>query len=144
MNDTLFYKLTPIMEEALRAGGIVKLRPCGYSMLPFIRPDFDEVLIGRPQLPLRCGEIYLFRRDDSSLVLHRLVRINADALSFRGDNQLHNENNVSQRQLLGQVISIRRGKRKIKSGSALFLLYRLIAFPLCVLRRIYYRLRRIK
>lgn len=143
MGDPTFYELSPIMREVLHAGGTVKLKPRGISMLPFIRPDIDEILLQRPTEPLHKGDIFLYQRPSGKLVLHRLVRMNRKKLVFRGDNQIHGEHDITQEQLIGVISIVRRGKKEIAADSVAFWFYRMVAFPCCLINRLIHRGERI-
>lgn len=142
MSSPTLFELTPVMQEVLEKGGTVKLRPCGASMLPFIREDMDEIVLGRPALPPKKRAIFLYQRANGNLVLHRLIKVCENRLVFRGDNQLRCETNVSEQQLIGQVVCVHRGNHMIRSDSLLFCWYARIAFPLCLLKRLLQKLRR--
>lgn len=143
MSDPTFYELSPIMQEILQAGGTVKLKPRGISMLPFIRPDMDEIILRYPSQRLRKGDIFLYRRSCGKLVLHRLIRMKGQKLVFRGDNQIHSECDITKEQLIGVISTVRRGEKEIAADSVAFWFYRMVAFPCCLINRLIHRGERI-
>ena len=63
------------IEELLDSGNAVQIKPQGYSMYPLIVPGRDEAVI-RKENPagLKRGDVVLYRRDRSILVIHRICR----------------------------------------------------------------------
>lgn len=64
------------LEQLLRDGNIIRIKPRGYSMYPLFIPGRDEALIQQvPVSSLRRNDVILYRRDQSILVLHRIAKI---------------------------------------------------------------------
>lgn len=139
MDRPTLYEITPLMEEVLQNGGSLHLQPMGYSMLPFIRPNKDEVILSPVSFPVQSGKIYFYRRNNGALVLHRCVKVFPDGNAFRGDNQIHTEYGIQSDQLIGEVTSVCRNYKNIFPGSFTYSFYRRIAFPCCATKKIYYR-----
>jgi len=101
------------IEQLLREGNIIKIKPQGYSMYPMIVPGRDEVII-EPVVNfslLKRGDVVLYRRDESILVLHRIWKIKSDGIYLVGDNQEKIEGPLRPEQIKGKLISfIRRGR----------------------------------
>ncbi len=102
--------------EAMRARGVVRLRVFGASMLPWIRPG-DLLHILRTDPDRVCpGEIILFARD-GGLFVHRVIRKDQrpgwPLLVTKGDALPRADAPVTDAELLGRVISIDRGDRRI-------------------------------
>ena len=58
----------------------------GSSMLPFLVPGRDSVLLARPGRRLRRGDMVLYRREGGGYVLHRIVACQRDgAFAMAGD-----------------------------------------------------------
>ena len=76
------------LEQLLREGNIIRLKPQGSSMYPLFIPGRDEALIQQvPVSSLKRNDVALYRRDQGILVLHRIVRITSDGYYMTGDNQ---------------------------------------------------------
>jgi signal peptidase I len=111
-----------LAEEVVLTFGELRLRVFGTSMVPSILPG-DFVSIHRAGLnEISPGEIVLFRQLDR-LFVHRVVdrKVMAAAagaegpcLITRGDRLRHNDLPVTSSELLGRVISIQRGDRKVE------------------------------
>ena len=109
--------------DIVRAFGEVRLRVFGTSMVPSILPG-DLVSIQQANLiEISQGEIVLFLRS-GRLFVHRVVRKECSAveefaeacLITRGDRQQQDDAPVSSSELLGRVVSVERGNRKIELG----------------------------
>ncbi len=98
------------IEKLLKAGQWVEFPPIGYSMYPLIRPGQDTVVV-EPIAGKRLlrGDVLLYRRPRSILVLHRLVRIFPDGYYFVGDNHTEIEGPLKREQILGRMVCVCRG-----------------------------------
>lgn len=142
MNNPSIYDISPIMEEVLAGGGTLKLQPHGISMLPFIMEGRDEVLLQKVSLPPKKGMIYLYKRENGSIVLHRCIEV-GKALTFRGDNQYRKEVGVLPENLMAQVVSVRRKGKTIVPHSFLYFCYAHMALLHCIIKRMLYRIFRL-
>lgn len=102
--------------EVLRASGKLRLRVTGASMLPAIWPgDVISVRSFDSDFP-RPGDVVLCYRH-GRLIAHRLVRRFAYQGEFqwslRGDSVSGNDAPVPSGGLLGKVIAIERGSRRL-------------------------------
>ena len=74
------------IEQLLKDGSAIQLKPQGYSMYPLFHPGRDEAIIeAYPIDQLRRGDVILYRRDQGILVLHRICRITSDGFYLVGD-----------------------------------------------------------
>ena len=111
----------------------------GYSMLPFVRPFRDNVMIvAVKEEELKVGDIVLFPgkylggdyclhrlyRIDGDRVqtfgdycLHRLYRIEGDRVQTFGDGNLRPDHWQPKRQILGKALFIKRGRLTIDCES---------------------------
>lgn len=100
------------IEQLLAEGKILQLKPQGYSMYPLFMPGRDEARIAPiGDHKLRRGDVVLYRRDQSILVLHRIVRKNVSGIYMVGDNQAEIEGPLREDQMRGILIGfVRNGK----------------------------------
>ena len=100
------------IEQLLASGKTIKLSPQGYSMYPLFIPGRDKACIEPANFSsLKRGDIILYRRDHSILVLHRIWKITDDSLYMVGDNQTEIEGPLRADQVRGKLIGfIRNGK----------------------------------
>ena len=69
------------IEQLLKNGSAVKLKPQGYSMYPLFLPGRDEAVIEHcVPSELHRGDVILYRRVQGILVLHRICRITRDGI----------------------------------------------------------------
>ena len=84
------------IEQLLKNGSAVKLKPQGYSMYPLFLPGRDEAVIEHcVPSELHRGDVILYRRVQGILVLHRICRITRDGFYLVGDNQTEVEGPLS-------------------------------------------------
>jgi len=110
-----------LTEEVVRTLGEIRLRVMGTSMVPSILPgDFVSIHRAMPQ-EISSGEVVLFLRN-GRLIIHRVVDrklaatedgLGESCLITRGDRVLQDDPPVSSHELLGRVVLIERGSRKI-------------------------------
>lgn len=96
----------------LEAGNAVQIYPQGYSMYPLLLPGRDQAIVSAAKCHhLRRGDVVLYRRDHSILVLHRIWSIKQDGLYLVGDNQVEVEGPIRLDQVKGKMVAVvRRGK----------------------------------
>jgi signal peptidase I len=102
--------------NALKRRGRISLRVHGSSMQPWVRPK-DIALIRRIAIEnVRCGDVVLFRRENQ-LFVHRIVEkrgsLSAAQLFSKGDAHPTSDGVVQEQELLGRVMRIYRGGRRI-------------------------------
>lgn len=101
------------IEQLLREGNTIQIKPRGYSMYPMFVPGRDEAVIAPADTEqLRRGDVVLYRRGDRLLVLHRLWKVRPEGLYMVGDNQTEVEGPLHRDQVLGILEAfIRKGRR---------------------------------
>lgn len=99
------------IEELLQQGQTVQIAPQGYSMYPMLMPGRDQAILKRAEPEkLKKGDVVLYRRPGSILVLHRLCKHSSAGFFMVGDNQIEVEGPLSQEQILGVLTAfIRKG-----------------------------------
>lgn len=76
------------IENMLLQGKTIQIRPEGYSMYPMLIPKRDEAIIEPVEITdIRRGDVILYRREGSILVLHRVFKIKDSNMYLVGDNQ---------------------------------------------------------
>ena len=94
------------LEQLLRDGNIIRIKPQGYSMYPLFIPGRDEALIQQTNATdCRKNDVVLYRRDQSILVLHRICRITDEGFFMVGDNQWEIEGPLRSDQIIGKLVS---------------------------------------
>ena len=100
------------IEQMLANGTTIKIKPQGYSMYPLFVPGRDEACIERTDFSsLKRGDVILYRRDKSILVLHRIWKITNSSFYMVGDNQTEIEGPLRADQVRGKLTGfVRNGK----------------------------------
>ena len=92
----------------------------GGSMLPFVRPFRDNVMIvAVKEEELKVGDIVLFpgKYKGGDYCLHRLYRIDGERVQTFGDGNLCPDHWQPKSQILGKALFIRRGQLTIDCQS---------------------------
>ncbi len=97
-------KLLPFIEEAFNRELDFQIPITGTSMNPLLYQNRDFVKIVKPVLPLKLGDIPLYRRNDGAFVLHRVVGIKGNGEYIMcGDNQFILEHGITDKNIIGVV-----------------------------------------
>ena len=82
----------------------------GDSMIPVIR-EGNLLVIEAVKVPLKVGDIPLYKRDSGQYVLHRIVGIKKGKYSMKGDNRTFVEKGITDKHIIGVLTGIvRNGK----------------------------------
>ncbi len=114
--------------ELLQNGGQTRLSVLGASMLPTIWPR-DVVTISRIKyIDISLGDIVAIARADKILV-HRVIRNEHERVT-RGDSASQADSPINATELLGKVISIKRGSKEMVPARS-SVLHRISGWLLC-------------
>lgn len=109
------------IEEILESGKAVQIKPRGYSMYPVIVPGRDEVIVQKEDpAKLKRGDVALYRRDQSILVIHRICRKNEKGYYMVGDNQTEIEGPLRPDQIKGKMVILIRNGKEIDVNSLIY------------------------
>jgi hypothetical protein len=101
--------------DDLKRRGRISLRVHGTSMLPWVQPG-DVALVRQASLEnVRCGDVVLFRRENHLLV-HRIVEKRGSLAAeyfAKGDAHPNSDGRVEEKELLGRVVRLYRGRKRI-------------------------------
>ena len=98
------------MRKTTASGNSFTLSVTGYSMIPFLRPGLDSVIIS-PASGIRRGDILLVTDKTGSPVLHRVFRLKRGHFVLLGDSRLIPDGPYPPESVIGSVSSfIRDGK----------------------------------
>lgn len=103
----------PLFMERIHSGQKLKLAPIGYSMYPFLISRRDYVILKSVSMPLKRGDICLYRREDGVYILHTLYRVDGEAYYFLGDSQTVVEGPIALEQILAVADTIIRKEKEI-------------------------------
>lgn len=109
------------IEALLSQGSTIRLSPIGYSMYPMLVPGRDMVWIEKADhARLRRGDVVLYRRTGSILVLHRIWKRREDAYFFVGDNQKQIEGPLPGKQICGKMVGFERKGSYVSVGNPVY------------------------
>lgn len=135
-------ELLPFIEEALNNNKTFTIPITGTSMLPLLVEGRDTVTIKKCETTLKKGDLPLYRRQDGSFVLHRVVSVDADGTyTMCGDNQFLKEKGIAHTAIIGVVTAITRNGKTFSVDSKKYRLYVKLGLLLLNVRYPYKRLR---
>ena len=103
--------MIPLMQEQLAEGKQVRFSPRGTSMLPMLREGVDSVVLSPVPQKLKKYDLPLYRRDDGTYVLHRVVKV-GQTYTCMGDNQFRPEPGLRHDQMIALVTGFQRNGRE--------------------------------
>ena len=93
--------------------GVIAFVPSGNSMWPTLKSRKQSVIVKRKTKRLRPMDVALYRREDGSNVLHRVIKVVKDGYVMCGDSQFTLEK-VAEDNVYGVMTAFYRGKRCIE------------------------------
>ena len=109
------------IEQLLKQGNVIRIKPQGTSMYPLFVPGRDEACIERTDFSsIKRGDVILYRRDKSILVLHRIWKITGNSFYMVGDNQTEIEGPLRADQVRGKLIGVIRNGHFIDVHNPLY------------------------
>lgn len=114
--------LVPLFRERLAAGQSVRFSPRGVSMLPLLQEGRDSVVLSPLPDELKKYDLVLYRRDDGSYVLHRIVAAGRTYTCI-GDNQFTAEPGLRRDQMIAVVTAFSQGDRLVSAQSPMYKIY---------------------
>lgn len=100
-------------EEELSLHGRIIYPNVGDSMMPLIKQGRDLLVIEKAELPLKKGDIPLYKRDSGKYVLHRIIGLRRGKYRICGDNRISVERGIEDRHILGVLVAIVRDGKEI-------------------------------
>jgi len=105
-------KFLPEVVKMLNEGHTVTLRLKGYSMRPFLEDGRDKALLTRVENP-KVGDPVLAEIYPGHFVLHRIIAMEGDRVTLRGDGNLANEY-CRRENIVGAVVGFyRKGRSQL-------------------------------
>ena len=111
------------VREMIEAGETVRVPVAGSSMVPFLAPGRDAVLIAKAEGPYRRGEILFYTREGGRYVCHRLHHADGQGLYFAGDAQSTLEGPIPEGRVFARVTKVYRKGRWIGPDSPVWIFY---------------------
>ena len=107
--------------EILGQGQTLRFQAKGACMRPFVR-DGDVVEV-EPigESSIRRGDVVLFREAEDRVLVHRVIQLGPrdrpDGLLTKGDAVVHPDEPVVRDRVLGRVVAVERGARRVRLDS---------------------------
>lgn len=121
--------------KLLESGENVQVIPEGYSMYPMLVPKRDSVIVKPISKKIRRGDVVLYRRDEGTLVLHRVCRVKEDGYYMVGDNQVTVEGPLKKEQIKGILVAFVRNQKEYTVKNYIYSFYAHIWLTLRPVRR---------
>ena len=100
----------PEVVRLVREGHRVKIMAQGYSMRPFVENGRDMLVFDLPD-SICVGDVVLAECAEGRFVCHRIVRMDDDVVTLRGDGNAYGVEVVRRVNVLAKVVQIeRKGK----------------------------------
>ncbi len=103
--------LIPEIDALLREGHSVKFRVRGYSMRPFLEDRRDLVSLCAPNGDIQLYDVVLAKIAPDTYVLHRVIAIQGDHLTLRGDGNVVGVEHCDKADVLGVATAFWRKGR---------------------------------
>lgn len=110
-------------EEQLSTHGRILYKNVGDSMMPFIKEGRDVLIIEKCEGVLKKYDVPLYKRPSGQYVLHRIHKVTPEGYVLCGDNRIGFERYVTEDQIIGVLVGIKRGDKLIPRESFLFKFY---------------------
>ncbi|MBR5192651.1 MAG: S24/S26 family peptidase [Clostridia bacterium] len=101
--------------DELNKKGVAYFIPKGNSMWPTLKDKAQPVLIKKATEPLNVYDVALYKKEDGTLVLHRVIKVLEDFYVFLGDSQIVEEK-VEKTQVLGVMVGFYKGNKFIETN----------------------------
>lgn len=124
---------TTFEDELIRKGSIIYTN-VGDSMMPLLRQGKDLLIIKRPKewdeltdgntaIRLKRLDVPLYKRDNGTYVLHRVLKVRKSDYVICGDNRYHREYGICDRHIIGVLTGIVRDGREISVQDKRYRIY---------------------
>ena len=128
-------RFLPEVVALLEEGHTVTLRLKGFSMRPFLEDNRDKALLSKPTT-IQKGDAVLAEIAKGHFVLHRIIRIEGDKITLRGDGNLGTEHCQRSDIRAFALGFYRKGRKKLdKTNSLKWKVYSFLWTRLFPLRR---------
>lgn len=104
---------TQSIEDIIEVGDLFKIVVTGYSMLPLLGRGRDTIVLRRIDSNEDIsGRIAMFRNDKGHIVVHRVIAIEGDVVTLRGDGNLYQVEQCPRTEIIALLESVIRESGK--------------------------------
>lgn len=106
-------KVLDNIENIVEEGGNFRMIVTGYSMLPLLGYGNDHIIVRRTDLsePI-LGRIAMFRTRDRRIIVHRVIAVDGNKITFKGDGNVYQKEECLRTDVIGVVDSVIRQNGK--------------------------------
>ena len=105
------------IEEVLAENGFVIVPVHGTSMRPLLKEGKSLVQIEQKDGRYERGDVVLFRKEDGTLVLHRIIDVQGNEYVMLGDHQYKEKEKIHLSQIIGFVSEYWTDAKQIHENS---------------------------
>ena len=124
------------IEEVLAENGFVLVPIHGTSMRPLLKEAKSIVQIEQKDGRYERGDVVLFRKEDGTLVLHRIIEAQGNEYVVLGDHQYKEKEKIHLSQIIGCVSEYWTSGKQIHENSFGYRIYYAIWNGNLMIRRI--------
>lgn len=134
------------IERCIKELGYAVVSITGTSMLPLLKEGRDLVeLESCSQERLKKGNVVLYKKNDGTLVLHRIIKTeNGEFFTVLGDHQFNNDERVNKNQIIAVACGFFIKGRYVNEKTQWYRLYKKIWLSSLTVRRCFLALLSIK
>ena len=134
------------IERSIKELGYAVVPITGTSMLPLLKEGRDLVeLESCSQERLKKGDVVLYKKNDGTLVLHRIIKTeNREFFTVLGDHQFNNAERVNKNQIIAVACGFFIKGRYVNEKTQWYRLYKKIWLSSLTVRRCFLALLSIK
>lgn len=92
------------IEELVEPGALFVMHVTGYSMLPLLGYGDDKIVLRRttPEDDI-IGRIAMFRAKDEHIIVHRVMKVEGESVTLRGDGNIVQYEHCLRSEIIGVV-----------------------------------------
>lgn len=127
MNNTVKVSLDniySIMEEMLEKGKEVTFTTNGDSMRPLLLSG-ESVTLKRFDR-YKKGDVVLFKKEDGSFVLHRIIKIKGDTVSTQGDALIGKDEPFDKSKIIGKAVAFLKKDKALSVSDFSYFIYKTV------------------
>ena len=125
------------IERCIKELGFAVVPTEGTSMRPLLKEGKTLVeLVAKHQEPFKKGDVVLYRKNDGTLVLHRIIKVEGeDGFTVLGDHQYKNAEQVKKEQILAVMSGFITNGRRVDEKTRWYRIYKTVWIGSLTLRR---------
>lgn len=127
--------LIPQIKQMIDEGHSVTFRVRGRSMRPMIEGDRDSVVLAPCHDKIKVGDVILAEVWPQRYALHRIIKVEGDILTMRGDGNIEGTEVFERKRVVGRAEAFVRKGKTLRMDSLRWRIYSAIWPHLLPIRR---------